>query len=164
MVRPSADRILLVSGQRRRSGDLSVASRNGAPALRLVESRDPAGALARLSKERFDAVALELPPRKALDLASLVRKQHPGVIVILLVQTALAAGADAVISSPRHSAARLSLLEAAVQTLRRVALNRKLTREVWTTARSLVQAVRQSEQSREKRRDARDSSDPFLPS
>ena len=148
-----------------------MASRNAAPALRLVETRDSERALARLAKEHFDAVALEVPPRKALELTSLLRKQHPGVIIILLVpegnpefkQTALAAGADAVISSARNSAARLTLLEAAVQTLHLVALNRKLTEEVWTTARSLVQAVRRSEQSWERRKNARDSSNPFLP-
>jgi len=136
--------------------------------LRLVAERNADRALSRLTREPFDAVALDLPPRQALELASRVRSAHPGIVVILLVPSgdaelkreAIRAGADAVVTGARYTPARLSLLETTLETLRLAALNRRLCTEAWKTAGSLAEAFRESQALRARDARARASSRP----
>ncbi|HVE40302.1 MAG TPA: response regulator [Planctomycetota bacterium] len=135
--------------------------------LRLVAERNADRALSRLTREPFDAVALDLPPRQALELASRVRSAQPGVVILLvpsgdaeLKREAIRAGADAVVTGARYTPARLSLLETTLETLRLAALNRRLCTEAWKTAGSLAEAFRESQALRAHDARARASSRP----
>jgi hypothetical protein len=148
-------RLLLVSTKRKRPA--KPASFN------LVESSDPAQALERLSREPFEAVAVELSRKTALDFVSRVRESHPAVIVVLVVprkdevfkRTALDAGAHAVVATELNSPARLGLLEMAIGTVQLARLNQKLAKTAWTTAQDLAQAVRASRDMRASRQSPR---------
>lgn len=144
-------RLLLVSTKRVRAVTPT--------SFKLVESSDPRRALERLSQEPFEAVAVQLPRKPALDFVSRVRKSHPAVIVVLIVpgkdhvfkRTAIDAGAHAVVAAELTSRARLGLLEMAISSVQLALLNQKLAKTAWTTAQELAKAVRASQEMRASR-------------
>jgi DNA-binding NarL/FixJ family response regulator len=123
--------------------------------LRLISRTtitDPQGAL-RLAREgAVDAVALRLPAAQAMPMIPRLRRVDPKLIVILVSGDrrkevrlkALRSGADAIVPPISDLQSQVGLLETAAETVRLAAVNQKLTRELWESARSLDAAIRKS--------------------
>jgi DNA-binding NarL/FixJ family response regulator len=133
---------------------LALATRQSEPTRLISQTTitDSQGALRLVANRAVDAVALRLPLREAMAMMPRLRRLNPKLIVLLVSEDrgekvkrqALRAGIQALVRPESDLESQVGILESVAETVRLVAINQKLTKQILESARSLDAALQRS--------------------